>query len=188
MHINALALAASNGKEELREYATDPKTSQYRHRVLFQRYVIHARAIARHSNSARFLGRWFKDTAMRGLVYTLEDYARMRETGVSFWPESLLLTIIQIYVLDRETGVYLMKKDVGEEGSASANSRNSRNSASGGGGGGWMHRYVHYVGGGSVLGVLCFCMSIPIQPSKYRTQAWRIVEGFVQMPEYPSFS
>ena len=186
MRINALALAASNGKEELREYATDPKTSQYRHRVLFQRYVIHARAIARHSNSARFLGRWFKDTAMRGLVYTLEDYARMRETGVSFWPESLLLTIIQIYVLDRETGVYLMKKDVGEEGSASANSRNSASGGGGGGGGGWMHRYVHYVGGGSVLGVTVFLYEYTDPTIKI--QAWRIVEGFVQMPEYPSFS
>ena len=140
MRINALALAASNGNEELREYATNPKTSQYRHRVLFQRYELHARAIARPSNSARFMGRWANDTAMRGLVYTLEDYARMRETGVSYWPESLLLTIIQVYVLDRETGVYLMKKDVGEEGSASANSRNSRNSQNSGGG--WMHRYV----------------------------------------------
>ena len=116
-------------EKDYRAVALHKKTTHSQHRHLFKRIEIHERSLVRPSSSAYFIGRWRGDCAMRGLKYTRMDYSFMLEAGASFWPESLLLMIIQVYVLERETGVYLLS-DLKDNGTGSSNNAQRNNERS----------------------------------------------------------
>ena len=95
--------------------AAKSKVAQLEHRTMFGILDIHEQAMLCPSSACIFLGRWHGDVSMRALTYSKQRYAEMREAGMSFWPESLLLMIIEVYLIEKETGVYLLKR--GQDGS-----------------------------------------------------------------------
>ena len=50
----------------------------------------------------------------------------MQECNASFWPESLLLMILQVYVIDRETGVYILHGSKGGTSSSASGRRSDK--------------------------------------------------------------
>lgn len=58
---------------------------------------------------------------------------------MSFWPEALLLTVIQVYILERESGVYLMKQDTHNGGSGGTGREDTVKSMRGKGSSIWMY-------------------------------------------------
>ena len=82
------------------------------HRSMFKLLDIHERILLHPSSSSSFLGRWYGDVAMRSMIYSSQQFTEMQEAGMSFWPESLLTMIIEVYLIDQEPGVYLLQRGV----------------------------------------------------------------------------
>ena len=158
--------------------AATSKDALRQHCAMYVHLDIHARALLHPSSACHFLGRWHGDVAMRALTYSRQRFAEMREAGISFWPESLLMMIIEVYVLDKEPGVYLLHRGL----SGSVAGLNSKDGDKGGStrSVNAMNRCIEVHGGGKVFSLASDARGIRRESRHIRDivleQGWAEVE------------
>ena len=167
----------------LRLAATN-KAARPQHRIMFARLDIHERAVLCPSSACHFLGRWHGDVGMRALTYSKQRYAEMREVGISFWPESLLMMIIEVYVLEKEPGVYLLHRGLG--GSVAGATSGTKGGGEGGvaSAGGALDSRFEVHGGGKVFSLTSDARGIRREARRLRDMVRE--QGWVEDEKAPT--